>query len=461
MGSQSTPWPAVEAAPGSRRGVYLKTFFYSLFSIAFVLGGLYFGLVFLRNVSTVIAAAAPGAIGARFQPLSPLAREGGIAPPVAAAELEKRITFLLLGVDRRQSEINEPTRTDTMLLATYDPHTKTAGLLSIPRDLWVPIPISRTEVIEDRINTAHLYGDLYKYPGGGPALSKAAVEYNFGVKIDHYARIDFDGFERLVDMVGGITVDVPYAIKDDEYPTPDYGTERIYFPAGLQHLDGKLALKYARTRHFDSDLGRARRQQQILLAFREQALRLNLLPKAPALLQQLGSSITTDLSVGEMVELAQLAQAVEPQSVATHTLAPPAVTPLTTQMGADILLPNRPEIAKAVGTMFFDGRLKDEAAIVDVVNRAGVDGMGNRVVRSLQQQGITAALSPTTTDAPKLADRTEILVFGDKTYTAGVIADLLRVDRGAIHTEQRATAGGPDLRIVVGRDATVPLAAPE
>lgn len=459
MQSHSTPWPAAEAEPRSRRGVYLKTFFFSFFSIAFVLGGLYFGLIFLRNVSVVLAAAAPDSITARFLPLSPLARPGQEAPVAAASEPTQRVTFLLLGIDRRPGEKDEPTRTDTMMLATYDPQTKTAGMLSIPRDLWVPIPVSRTEMVEDRVNTAHLYGELYKYPGGGPALAKTTLEYNLGIKIDHVARIDFDGFEKLVDMVGGVTVDVPYAIKDDEYPTSDYGTERIYFPAGLQHLDGELALKYARTRHFDSDIGRSRRQQQIILAFREQALRLNLLPKAPALLQQLGSSVQTDANITEMIELARHAQEVDRGKVATRTLEPPAVTPMTTQLGADILLPNRPEIEKIVSEIFFDGRLKAEAAEVEVVNATGVDGAAQRVAQTLRQKGIAADVAASSTQSVGTLSRSEIIDFNQKPYTAGVVADALRVDRGAIRTEQRPATGGPDIRIVVGQDATIPLPA--
>ena len=478
MRPHSTPWPATEPAldvsPRSRRGVYLKTFFFSLFSIAFVLGGLYFGLIFLRNVSLVMAASAPEVV-ARFEPPAPLGRLGlgGLGPsrgargnPGASPQVDQRerVTVLLLGIDRRPGETTEPSRTDTMLLATYDPATKSAAMLSIPRDLWVPIPISKTEVIQDRINTAHLYGELYRYPGGGPALAKATVEYNLGVKVHHAARIDFEGFEQVIDTVGGITVDVPTAIKDDEYPTPDYGTERIYFPAGLQHLNGERALKYARTRHADSDLGRVRRQQQVLLAFREQALRLNLLPQAPQLIQRLGNSINTDLSLPEMIELARYAQELDTQAIVSRALEPPLVTGVTSGMGADILLPNRPEIAKVMREIFFDGRLRQEGASVEVVNATGMPALGNQAVQALQVRGIAAGLSATA-DTGKVSDQTEILDQTGKPYTAGIIADLLKVNSAAIRSEKAPVqeaapdaAPPPDIRIVLGRDATVPSA---
>jgi LCP family protein required for cell wall assembly len=470
MRSQTTPWPAVGARPRSGRGVYVKTFFFSFFSIVFVLGGLYFGLIFLRNLSLVLGTVNPvGAVPrveGRGQPQSPIRLPSlslpGAAPqatvPARTNEERDRVTVLLLGVDRRPWETNEPTRTDTMLVATYDPHTKSAAMLSIPRDLWVPIPVRPGEIVEDRINTAHLYGDLYKYPGGGPALAKATVEYNLGIKIDHFARIDFEGFERMIDLVDGITVDVPTAIKDDEYPTPNYGTERIYFPAGLQHLDGTRALKFARTRHADSDIGRTRRQQQVLLAFREQALRLNLLPRAPALIQQLGSSLATDVPLTDVIDLAKMAQDIDPKTIRTVTLVPPVVTPVTTQLGADILLPNRPEIAKIVREMFFDGRLREEAASVEIINASGNPALGSQVAQALQRQGIAALVANAGPEAGKQATRTEIVSFTGKDYTAGAIADLFKVDRRAVRTQQPGGTEQADIRLIVGRDITVPPA---
>lgn len=458
MRSHSTPWPALEAAPPSRRGVYLKTLFFSLFSIAFVLGGLYFGLIFLRNLSLIVAASAPAGIAARFEPLAaargvPVPRSDGNTP---IWEEHERITVLLLGIDQRPWEINEPSRTDTILLATYDPHTKTAGMLSIPRDLWIPIPISRTEVIEDRINTAHLYGDLYKYPGGGPALAKATIEYNFGVKVNYVAGIDFEGFEKVIDMVGGITVDVPSALKDDEYPTPDYGTERIYFPAGLQHLDGERALKYARTRHADSDLGRIRRQQQVLLAFREQALRLNLLPQAPALIAQLGSSVRSDVSLADLVPLAREIQEVDTQNIMSRSLAPPVVEPTITVSGAEIMIPKRSEVAKIIRELFFDGRLKKESATVEVVNASNLNGLAAQAGQVLQRQGVTARVSTSSEGVPANPAKTEILDASDKPYTAGYLADLLKIDRSAIRKVKAGPDGSADIRLILGRDATIP-----
>ena len=111
----------------------------------------------------------------------------------------ERVNILLLGVDEREVE-EGPWRTDTLILLTIDPATRTAGMLSIPRDLWVPIP---GYDLEGKINTAHFVGDAQGYPGGGPALAMATLQYNFGIPVQHYVRLNFSGFERLIDLIGG------------------------------------------------------------------------------------------------------------------------------------------------------------------------------------------------------------------------------------------------------------------
>jgi len=142
------------------------------------------------------------------------------------------------------------------------------GMLSIPRDLWVTIP----GYGENRINTAHYLGDKNGYPGGGPALAMKTVQYNLGVPVHFYVRVDFDGFRRIVDTLGGIDIEIPQTINDPKYPDENYGYDPFYIEAGLQHLDGDTALKYARTRATaGADFARARRQQQVLFAIREKA----------------------------------------------------------------------------------------------------------------------------------------------------------------------------------------------
>jgi LCP family protein required for cell wall assembly len=161
---------------------------------------------------------------------------------------KERVNILVLGVDQRPGE-RGPWRTDTMIVVSVDPVSKSAGMLSLPRDLWVEIP----GYGQDRINTAYVVGDLNKFPGGGPALAKKTVQYNLGEPIHYYVRVNFLAFQKLIDLIGGVDIYVEQEINDPTYPDMNYGYDPLHIPAGWQHLDGALALKYARTRHASSD----------------------------------------------------------------------------------------------------------------------------------------------------------------------------------------------------------------
>lgn len=178
-------------------------------------------------------------------------------PDIGVWQGKERITILLLGIDQRPGEDPDVARTDTIMLLTLDPQTKSAGMMSIPRDLYVPLPDRGM----DRINTAHVYG--------GPEFAKRAIEYNFGIPIQHYARVDFTALTSLVDLVGGVDVYNDEDINDTSYPDNNYGYEPFVLAKGWHNLDGKTALKYARTRHGSSDFSRIKRQQQVIMALRK------------------------------------------------------------------------------------------------------------------------------------------------------------------------------------------------
>src|SRR4030066_1925124 len=123
-----------------------------------------------------------------------------------------RVTVLVMGLDYRDWEAGDgPPRTDTMILLTSDPLTKTAGMLNVPRDLWVSIPGFEY----GRINTAYPLGIAFEVPGGGPGLAMRTIESLLGVPIDYYAIIDFYAFEQFIDELGGINVHVPSTISVD------------------------------------------------------------------------------------------------------------------------------------------------------------------------------------------------------------------------------------------------------
>jgi len=266
---------------------------------------------------------------------------------------ESQISILLLGSDERADD-KEPPRTDTMLLLTLDLEHRTAGMISLPRDLWVPIP---GYDITTKINTAYVIGEKRGYPGGGTQLAKDTVSSFVGRPIEHYLRINFNGFVRFVDLIGGIDIVVPQTIHDDQYPTANYGIETFHLDAGPQHLNGEVALKYVRTRNVDSDYGRAARQQQVIQAVIDKVTQADMIPTLVAKLPQLSAtmrdSVSTDMSPAAAVQIAQYVRQNSFREVRRLVLDDRYGTESYSDDGAWILLPDRSRIRPAL-TAFFE-----------------------------------------------------------------------------------------------------------
>jgi polyisoprenyl-teichoic acid--peptidoglycan teichoic acid transferase len=237
--------------------------------------------------------------------------------PTAVPEPGGAMNILLVGTDARPGE--EVSRTDTIVLAHFDPHTSRVSLLSFPRDLLVNVPGHG----KNKINAAYPIGERQIGPGYGPALLKETVGELVGLPIDHFVLINFDGFKTLIDKIDGIYVDVPKALDDAAYPTDDYRTIKIHFDAGRQLLDGDRALIYARTRHADSDFGRNQRQQQVLLAIfdrvREQGL-LSQLTNIDQYTESMSDYIRTDLSRSEMLSLVRMGSQLTTESIQRYAI---------------------------------------------------------------------------------------------------------------------------------------------
>ena len=269
---------------------------------------------------------------------------------------KERVNLLLMGIDQREGEKEPAYRTDTLMVLTLDPITLDAGILSLPRDLWVPIP----GYDNGRINTANFIGDAYDYPGGGTALAVKTVEQVLGIPIQFYVRVNFTAFEDLIDRIGGITVDVPYDIYDPQYPTSDYGTEVFRLAKGVQNLDGPMALKFARTRHGlpNGDFDRADNQQRVMVAVKEKLkdskVLLSLFASAPDVIAMLSESVKTNLSVDQIQQLAVLAQEVDTsrikRAVLDQNYTELAVTP--TNPPQEVQVPIRSRIAALRETFF-------------------------------------------------------------------------------------------------------------
>jgi LCP family protein required for cell wall assembly len=262
-----------------------------------------------------------------------------------------RINLLLLGIDRR-SGTGWAYRTDTILVVTMDPDTRAAGMLSIPRDLQVAIPGHG----EDRINTANVYGSQSSNPDGGPALLKQTLEANFGIPIDGYLMVDFQVFEKIVDTLGGIDVNVPTPLHDTRYPDPrpgdPYAFKTIHFDSGWQHMGGKRALAYARSRMSTSDWDRAKRQQLILLAIRDKVPSLSAIPRWPSLVATVLAGVKTDLDLRNLLAVALLAVRIDPSSLQQAVLEPPLVVGHRRADGAAIQLPNWDLINPVIEDLF-------------------------------------------------------------------------------------------------------------
>jgi LCP family protein required for cell wall assembly len=265
---------------------------------------------------------APAPAPAAPQPVGPLPNSNDAAPNLS----QETLNILLLGTDARPSD-TEPTRTDAIVLVRIARDSGRVSMLSIPRDLWVEYAIGG----EGRINAAYAVGEKRLPNGGGAAVAKATVSDLIGVDVDHFVLINFQGFETLIDQLGGISVDVPEAIYDPAYPTDDYGTIEVRFRAGQQLFNGERALIYARTRHADSDFGRNQRQQLVLMAIFERIRERGLLQQLTSLDDYTGALrgyVQTDLTRGRMLEIAGFARDIGTDDILRYAIDSSAVVDL-------------------------------------------------------------------------------------------------------------------------------------
>lgn len=240
-----------------------------------------------------------------------------LEPTPTELPLAPATNILLLGIDARPGE-GQMARSDTIMIVHLDPQTGDVALLSMPRDMWVPIP----GYGESKINAAFYYGERNQ-PGGGLATARDTVSAAFGVPIDNAVVIDFSGFRSLIDALGGITVDVPKEIYDPQYPTDDYGYKVAHFLVGPQQMDGETALMYARTRHPDSDFERIKRQQLVVLGIankiRERGALANL-QEADTLTAALTPFVRTDMPPEQVLSLLWSIRNIDPAAARRYTV---------------------------------------------------------------------------------------------------------------------------------------------
>lgn len=346
-----------------------------------------------------------------------------------------RVTLLLLGLDYRDwAAGSEASRSDTMILLTLDPLSKTAGILSIPRDLWANIPGFEP----GKINTAYYLGEAYKLPGGGPALAMETVEQTIGVPIDYYAQVDFGAFERFIDLIGGVKLDIPTDILVDPIgPKPP-----ITIPAGRHTLTGQLALAYARTRKTSGgDFDRAARQQQVIMAIRDRILDYQLLPElisnAPAIYAELSSGINTNLPLNDAIQLALIGVTVPPGGIARGIIDEKYVTFGNSPDDLSILIPIPDKIRQLRDQIFastsplspstpggVQERMQLEFASISVQNGSLGSDLGARTGEYLSGLGANVV---TVTTAERGYSQTTVIDHTGNPYTLQFLVDLFNI----------------------------------
>jgi LCP family protein required for cell wall assembly len=387
--------------------------------------------------------------------------------PTASADLAPAswdgaspVTILVMGLDYRDWESNDgPPRTDTMILLTIDPLTKTAGILNIPRDLWVNIPGFEY----GRINTAYPLGEAYEVPGGGPALAKQTIESLLGVPIDYYAIIDFYAFEQFIDELGGINVTVPEAIAVD----PIGKANTVFLEAKDYLLDGPTALAYARARHTEGgDFDRAQRQQQVILAIKDRIIDLGpaqMAARAPALYNELAAGIHTDLSLEDALKLGWLALDIPIPSIKRGAIAPPksVMFAKSPDGSADILIPVPDQIrlirdqvfasstmaSPVLNTGDDQANMQAEGATIVVANGTYIEGLAQETQVYLQSQGANVA----ETQNGEYNTFTRIIDYTGNPYTDRYLVNLMNISPYSI-TFQYDPNSPVDVLVILGDD---------
>lgn len=377
---------------------------------------------------------------------------------------EGRTTVLIMGIDERQVE-SGPWRTDTMIILTVDPVNNTAGMLSIPRDLWVQIP---NYDLYDKVNTAHFRGDLDQLPGGGPVLAMETVRYNLGIPVTFFVSVNFQAFVNGINEVGCIPLDVPQAIDDPNYPDGAFGYDPFYIDAGEQCLDGDTLLKYARTRATPAgDFDRSTRQQQVIYAVRDHVLSTDQLPsliaRSPQLYSTVEAGINTNLSVSQMASLAATGAEIPRENICSLVLNDLYTDPQIIGDKGDVLIPDRTAIRNLVSDLYTGtGRCvvvapeveegaRNEFASISVLNGTERQGIATEARNVL----LTLDLNVEVTGNTGGSYYAESVIYNYRGLdaTASYIAQALGIPEDRIQT-----SGGPespyDIQVIVGEDYT-------
>lgn len=381
----------------------------------------------------------------------------------AKIDFTSRVNILLMGLDYRDWEADEEaSRTDTMILVTLDPVAKTAGILSIPRDLWVNVP----GFGQNKINTAYFLGEANRLPGGGPELAVKTVEEFLGIDVHYWAQVDFTAFVQFIDYIGGIKMTFTDPIRVEMI-----GGDKELIRPGRRTLNGALALAYARNRsEGDGDFDRARRQQQVIMAIREQLLRADvqrlLLTNPHGVWDIFSQGIHTNVPFDDALNLGMLALQINPQQITQYVIAPPNyVVHATSPDGLAILKPITQNIRLLRDDLFTPVGLVgpaaagedplqlalEENASIGVYNGSSVSGLAGTTETYLKGQSLNIVEVGNWEYVPS----TTVYDYTGNPYTLQYLITVMHIQPTRIistYDPQSAV----DVAIVVGNDWQVP-----
>lgn len=358
-------------------------------------------------------------------------------PLTAEPKPGERVNVLVLGLDQDGSEVH---RSDTLMVVSLDPLSHEVGVLSVPRDTLVDIPGGPRR---DKITHAHAYG--------GPMKSLVVASDFLGVPIHYYVRVDFQGFKSLVDLFGGVTVDVEKPMRYTD-PAQDL---RIDLAPGRQRLNGDKALQFVRYRN-DSDLERIRRQQEFIRALADEAFRVGTVAKLPRIAGELTRYIDTNMSPQDILQMAQMAAAVDRERILTGTVPTSAVwTTRNEYRGEEADRQATAELADRL-LQGIDRQANGQVR-VRVVHGPASPGMAGRVAAVLHEQGYQ--VMEATEDVERDYQGTSVIYEGgpDAHLKAQVIAralsgslDPVRVLRPSILGGRPGSLDGADVLVIAG-----------
>ena len=396
------------------------------------------------------------------------------APPVAIPESDlppawdgaSRISVLIIGLDYRDWVANEGApRSDTMIVLTIDPLTKTAGMLSIPRDMWVNIP----GFGYSRINTAYSSGEGSRLPGGGPELARKTVEQFLGVPIQYYAQVDFYTFVEFINLIGGVEI---YNDEELRLDPVGAGKDKIKLTCcGMRPLDGERALAYARFRKDkEGDIARAQRQQKLILAIRDKVLSPEnfpvLISKAQQFYNELSAGINTNMPFDTAVQLGVLAREIPVESIKSGAIDYSMVALENTVLGgqdAAVMKPLPDKIRELRDQVFTSGGalsplaanndplalMQADAASVRVLNGTFAGGLENTTGQFLVNQGVQVTEAG---PADRAYDGTVLVLYKPKLYTLKYLQSLFGISSPNQIWIRPDPASSVDVEVRLGAD---------